>query len=658
VGRRVPSATSSSGDRRRRRKETKEERRKRELKERAKKARDKRRKQAKRRRSSSSASESEDRKRKAKEKAKRKKAEKNRKRPKRREQSSSQSSRQESEKEETAKKEKKIKNNKAKQEKDRKPVQSISDTSEEETEAASPTKQDAVGREAPAALEVEDSERCSGLFLRCGSHGALPMYRRLEAAEEPLFLHFRAPAAWCVARDPRGTGECQELWRTSASSLPLTDRGQRGGHMKARGLAEVQVRAALAALPDGPRSQLRAALRDALGPAAEATAFPNEVALDMSGLRRREEAVIAVEVSGSAGANGSFLLCGSHNGRPMFRRAKDEDRPLFLFFRDGKDAGWFASSTQAVEEEAIERWRTAGTLPALEPGEKGGRMQAQTALDHAMLSTLASMPDGLSRELRAAFSAALSGESGPGPPARPAVEVSAPAAPVPEAGPVAAPEPAVVQAQDERPLLNAEEAPRPVPHEAPRIEERIEDVATSTAVPGEGEAPKAGAGGKVDGEPAGGGRSGSEATLVPPEERQALEELPPEAPPAEARVPGAPEVPPALEAPAPEAPAEAPPSTTGEATPRERHKAEKTKGRRRAKKDRREEPPPPPPPPSGPPPVGAAEGAPPPPPPEAAPGVADAVPPPPPPGNAEDGGESDASARTLIPDNLSEASGD
>jgi len=121
----------------------------------------------------------------------------------------------------------------------------------------------------------------------------------------------------------------------------------------------------------------------------------------------------AIEVTDSSGgANGLFIRCGSHSGKPMYRRLKDEDEHAYLYSWDGEGdescAGWYVACDpkNKVNEEYLDFWNTKEDLPASGKGDCSGQMK-EHGLDESVLSTLAQLSEGLRRTIRSQFVAVV-----------------------------------------------------------------------------------------------------------------------------------------------------------------------------------------------------------------------------------------------------------
>lgn len=129
-----------------------------------------------------------------------------------------------------------------------------------------------------------------------------------------------------------------------------------------------------------------------------------------------EDVPAAVEVFGSETAAGIFVRYGLKGGKPLYRRLKDEEDPVFLFFKDGNGdrslAGWYvahAPSQAGDSDDYLEFWNTPSALPAKGNGDSGAHMEARLQLDGPALEALAALPEKLRGQVRAAFTAASSG---------------------------------------------------------------------------------------------------------------------------------------------------------------------------------------------------------------------------------------------------------
>eukprot|EP00929_Paragymnodinium_shiwhaense_P066286 TRINITY_DN33230_c0_g1_i1.p1 TRINITY_DN33230_c0_g1~~TRINITY_DN33230_c0_g1_i1.p1 ORF type:complete len:1023 (+),score=316.25 TRINITY_DN33230_c0_g1_i1:118-3186(+) len=115
-----------------------------------------------------------------------------------------------------------------------------------------------------------------------------------------------------------------------------------------------------------------------------------------------------VTVSGEkSAAKGSYLRCGSHTGKPMYRRMADDKEPVFLYFWDGSGdascAGWYAAGhpNKTDSDEYVDFWQGATELPVTSAGDAGGRMVLpEGPLEGESLETWKTLPAVVRKELR------------------------------------------------------------------------------------------------------------------------------------------------------------------------------------------------------------------------------------------------------------------
>lgn len=128
-----------------------------------------------------------------------------------------------------------------------------------------------LANQTPAVVEVSKSASGDGIYLRCGTHGGHPQYRRLLAETKPVMLYYwdglseQSRAGWYIADnfDKQGQDNYKEFWR-SAPTLPASGAGECGGTMGVRGQLDGPALAALGKLPEDLRTSVRASFTAAI----------------------------------------------------------------------------------------------------------------------------------------------------------------------------------------------------------------------------------------------------------------------------------------------------------------------------------------------------------------------------------------------------------
>jgi hypothetical protein len=107
-----------------------------------------------------------------------------------------------------------------------------------------------------------------------------------------------------------------------------------------------------------------------------------------------------------------FIRCGTHGGKAMYRRLKEEETAKFLYYWDGDGdasaAGWYAAGDpkNKVNGEYLDFWNTSDDLPVTTKGDCQGHMK-ELGLDSKAFAALLGLPEAIVQTIRSEFTSVV-----------------------------------------------------------------------------------------------------------------------------------------------------------------------------------------------------------------------------------------------------------